>query len=309
MSTYEELLQDAIDLHCHVDLEFSQTAFRKREPEWHWLPKAEALGIRGVVLKSHWWPTAVAVPYIQQLYSGPVSLWSSITLNPIAGGPELWAVEAAAAMGARVVWLPTWSARQDLEGGGFHQRVAEAFGTLRPEALAGHAFLDQDGHLTLRGRELLDYCHRHALTLASGHVSWKETLAFSAEARSIGFERLIFTHPLAAAVQAPLEAAKRAAELGAWIELCWTNIAPGRMAPADAVAWIRQVGLEHVVVSTDYFRQANPSPPELFRLLLGTLYDAGLSADEIRTVASVNPALALGLDRFPPVRSPQSVAT
>ena len=42
--------------------------------------------MRGVVLKSHWWPTAVAVPYIQQLYQGPVQLWSSIVLNPIAGG-------------------------------------------------------------------------------------------------------------------------------------------------------------------------------------------------------------------------------
>jgi hypothetical protein len=55
MSQYDELLVGAIDLHCHVDLEFSARAFRKREPEWQWLPKAEALGMRGAVLKSHWY--------------------------------------------------------------------------------------------------------------------------------------------------------------------------------------------------------------------------------------------------------------
>jgi len=53
MGLYEEFLVDAIDLHCHIDIEFSETAFRKREPEWEWLPKAEALGMRGILLKSH----------------------------------------------------------------------------------------------------------------------------------------------------------------------------------------------------------------------------------------------------------------
>jgi hypothetical protein len=61
VSVYDELLHCAIDLHVHVDVELSLSAVRKREPEWLWLPKAEALGMRGVVLKSHWWPTAPAV--------------------------------------------------------------------------------------------------------------------------------------------------------------------------------------------------------------------------------------------------------
>ena len=34
MTIYDELLQDTIDLHCHIDLEFSRTDLRKREPEW-----------------------------------------------------------------------------------------------------------------------------------------------------------------------------------------------------------------------------------------------------------------------------------
>ena len=56
MSLYDEMIDGGIDVHCHIDFEFSAKE-RKREPEFLWLPKAEAMGMRGVVLKSHWWPT------------------------------------------------------------------------------------------------------------------------------------------------------------------------------------------------------------------------------------------------------------
>ena len=51
MTLYDDMMEGAIDVHCHIDFEFSAKE-RKREPEFLWLPKAEALGMRGVVLKS-----------------------------------------------------------------------------------------------------------------------------------------------------------------------------------------------------------------------------------------------------------------
>jgi len=299
MSIYEDFLLDAIDLHCHIDLELSTEVFRKREPEWEWLPKAEALGMRGIVLKSHWWPTAVAVPYIEQLYAGPTELWSSIVLNPVSGGTELWAVESAAAFGARMIFLPTWGSCHDLEHGGFHRTMMRAYRTFDPAQVAGTSFLDDEGRLVPRGRELLEYCHTHDLTLATGHVSWQESLVFCREADRMGFRRLVFTHPLSAVIATPLEAAQEAASLGAFIEICWNNFAPGRMDPAAVVDWIRAVGVEQVVISTDYFRTAYPNPPELFRLELGTLYDVGLDAASIRQTVAINPARALGLEPPP----------
>src|SRR3954469_11776648 len=178
VSIYEDFLRDAIDLHCHIDLELSTEVFRKREPEWEWLPKAEALGMRGIVLKSHWWPTAVATPYIRALYHGPVEPFSSVVLNPVAGGTELWAVESAAALGARMVFLPTWGSCHDLEHGGFHRTMMRAYRTFDPAQVTGTSFLDADGQLVARGRELLEYCQLHDLSLATGHVSWPESLAF-----------------------------------------------------------------------------------------------------------------------------------
>ena len=48
MTLYDDMMEGAIDVHCHIDFEFSAKE-RKREPEFLWLPKAEALGMRGVV--------------------------------------------------------------------------------------------------------------------------------------------------------------------------------------------------------------------------------------------------------------------
>jgi MarR family/Family of unknown function (DUF6282) len=56
-SVYDELVRGVVDLHCHIDMEFSQELFRKALPEWELLPRAEAAGMCGVVLKSHLRPT------------------------------------------------------------------------------------------------------------------------------------------------------------------------------------------------------------------------------------------------------------
>jgi len=294
VSVYDELLYRAIDLHVHVDLEFSLSLVRKREPETEWLPKAEALGMRGVVLKSHWWPTAPAVHYIKQLYTGPVELWPSVALNPVVGGVELWAVEAAAALGARVVFLPTWGSCRDLEERGFiHQHIKATYATFDPEQIVGTPLVTDAGDLTVRARELVHFCHEHDLTLATGHVHWREAMAVIEESHAAGYERVILTHPFRGT---PIESLQRAASLGAFLEVVWGNIGPGREKPDEFVRLMRQVGVERCVIATDSFRAAQPPPPELFRYMVGTLYDAGLSAAEIRTAVADNPARALGID-------------
>ena len=112
MTIYDDMMEGAIDVHCHIDFEFSAKE-RKREPEFLWLPKADAMGMRGVVLKSHWWPTVNVVPYILASLQTKVALWSSVALNITAGGPNPCIIEACAELGGKMVFLPTWSARNE----------------------------------------------------------------------------------------------------------------------------------------------------------------------------------------------------
>jgi hypothetical protein len=291
---YDELIGDAIDLHCHVDLEFSKEE-TKREPEPSWLPKAEAMGLRGVVLKSHWWPSVNVVPYILASVETSLSLWSSVTLNVSAGGPSPCVVEACAALGGKMVFLPTWSARNDILRKGFSNRlhsIYKAFGALQNP---GFVFTDDRGELLPEGHDLIECCKTYNLALGTGHVSWQESLAFAQAARDKGFRGLVINHPLSAMIDAPLDALRRAAELGAFVETCWNQLAPGRMDIPELVEKLRAVGLGQVVASTDYFRPYSPNPAELLRIFLGMLYEGGLSRDEIKQVACVNPARVLGL--------------
>jgi hypothetical protein len=130
--------------------------------------------------------------------------------------------------------------------------------------------------------------------LSTGHVSWAESLELAREAHRIGFDRLLFGHPMSGSVGAPAEAIKEAAGLGAYLEVCWPTVAPGRYDPAEVVRLVHEIGASRFVFTSDFFSGSNPSPSDLLRMLLGVLYDAGLSAEEIHLAAAANPAALLG---------------
>jgi hypothetical protein len=289
-TVYDDMLVGACDLHAHVDLEFAQDRFRKALPEWDWLPRAEEAGMRAVLLKSHLWPSVTLAPLLERLYAGPVQVATSITLNPMTGGVDPWAVEAAAAMGARAVFMPTWGSANDRAHGGFHKRLAEAFETFEPARLSVTSILDDAGALVPAAHEVLRLAHERGLMLSTGHISWQESLALAREAHRIGFERLVMAHPLSVSVGAPHDAVAEIVGLGAYAEFCWPTVAPGRHSPAEVVGLIRTIGAERTILTSDYFGGAGPSPSDLLRMLAGVLYDSGLTPEEIRTAVVTNPA-------------------
>ncbi|MFQ5683150.1 MAG: DUF6282 family protein [Candidatus Binatia bacterium] len=295
MTLYDELIEGAIDLHCHIDLEFSQEQL-KREPEPVWLSKTEAMGMRGVVLKSHWWPTINVVPYIVSAVKSNVSLWSSVTMNVIAGGPTTAVIEACAALGGKMVFLPTWSARNDILRKGFSNRIRAIYKKFDRLENPGFVFTDANGGLLSKAKELIECCKSYRLVLGTGHVSWQESLSFAQAAHGVGFRNLVINHPLSPMIDAPIEALKQAADLGAFVEVCWNQLAPGRIDSSELVAKVRAIGLNQVVASTDYFRPYSPNPPELMRMFLGMLHEGGLSKEEVKQVGCTNPARAMGLE-------------
>ena len=165
MTLYDDMMEGAIDVHCHIDFEFSAKE-RKREPEFLWLPKAEAMGMRGVVLKSHWWPTINVVPYILSSVETKVALWSSVALNSTAGGPNPCIIEACAELGGKMVFLPTWSARNDVERKGFSARIKSYYKSHAKLENPNYYFLDDKGKLIPRGYEIIEACKAHDLPSA-----------------------------------------------------------------------------------------------------------------------------------------------
>ena len=189
MTLYDDMMEGAIDVHCHIDFEFSAKE-RKREPEFLWLPKAEALGMRGVVLKSHWWPTINVVPYILSSVETKVTLWSSVALNSTAGGPNPCIIEACAELGGKMVFLPTWSARNDVERKGFSARIKSYYKSHAQLENPNYYFLDEKGKLIPRGYEIIEACKAHDLTWAwamyPGRNHWHSSKPRATWATAIG---------------------------------------------------------------------------------------------------------------------------
>jgi hypothetical protein len=157
-------------------------------------------------------------------------------------------------------------------------------------------FLDEKGKLVQRGYEIIEACRAHDLTLGMGHVSWQESLAFIEAARDMRYShRIVVNHVQSHMIAMPVDAMKRAAEMGAFLEACWNALAPGRMDSPELVKQFREVGLRQIIASTDYFRPYSPNPAELFRMYLGMLHEGGLSKGEVNQVASINPARVMGM--------------
>ena len=77
-------------------------------------------------------------------------------------------MEVALDLGARIVWLPTLSSRQDFENG-----VAAQLGIPGP----GIVVTDDDGELLPETKEVLALVREHDAVLATGHVSAAEHYA------------------------------------------------------------------------------------------------------------------------------------
>ncbi|MBI2912152.1 MAG: hypothetical protein HYY05_08405 [Chloroflexi bacterium] len=296
MSRADELLEGAVDMHVHGYPEIALEV-RQRLEDVQVLEGARAAGMRGIVLKSHLWPTMGRAYQLRERVPG-VDVYPSITLNPVCGGLSPWAVERAARLGGRVVFMPTWSARNDLRRGGMSARFRHWFGPSSAlEETNGLQVLDEQGRLVEPAAEILRLALEEDLVLSTGHLSVEESLALAREARAIGFRRLIFGHPFASLVGATIEVAREMASLGATIELvaqgAFNPASERSFPPARVAAVVRELGPDHCLLATDSFLEWPPPPAEFLRLFLAALLALDMEPGWLRTMVRDNPARLL----------------
>lgn len=281
MSIFDDLVRGSIDIHVHFG---PDPRVERRANAITLAQQAHALGMRGLVLKSHEYPTAPVASTISSIVPD-VMLIGGICLDDEVGGLNPRAVEASANMGACVVWMPTYSSAAD------HKRVGES---------GGIELLDKRGRLVPQAQEILELVRAHDLVLATGHISTAESFALTDQAREMGISRVVITH--ASLMQKwqgmTIDDMKSLANKGAFIEHCINTImpvGPGKILIDDMVTMIREVGAEHCIVSTDFGQDYSPMPPEGFRMGLAYLFKAGLSQEEIETMVKTNPSQLLGI--------------
>src|SRR5215472_7971518 len=174
-------LTGAADLHCH----FGPDAHRERSVDALDAARdAAGAGHAAIVLKSHDYPTAALAAVVDRVVDG-VRVFGGICCDREVGGVNPAAVETALRIGAKIVWLPTLTSRQDQLNG-----IGEALGIPGP----GLSVVDEKGALTPDTHAVLDLVAEHDAVLATGHVSWGEHHAVAEEFGGRG--KVLVTHAM-----------------------------------------------------------------------------------------------------------------
>ena len=255
-----------------------------------------SVGLKGFVLKSHYFPTAERAQVVTKAVPG-IRAYGAITLNHSVGGLNPVAVELAGRSKCRIVWMPTVDAANETAGrpGGTnrklpfwaHIQLELAATGLNPPPMT---VITDDGELTAAARSCLDLIKKYDMILATGHLGRREILALAKTAKEIGLRKVVVTHAEFPSQSLASEEQAELADLGAIIEHCFTTMHTGK-APWDAVlAAIRHVGPARCILSTDLGQTINPPVAEGFAMFAQRLLDAGFTVEEVRRMTVTNPA-------------------
>jgi len=295
-SAADRLLKGAIDLHHHGFPEISFEA-KTRLEDVDEMSIARNAGMLGIVLKSHMFPTVGRAYHLRNLVPG-IEIFPSITLNYSVGGLNPMAIESAARQGAKVLFMPTWSAEHDIQRGGMSRHIRhfiDRADCLRPGT--GIRLTGANGKLTQQARECLDCARQYGMTVCTGHISPQESIALADAAKDYGIDEVIFSHPDSGSVGAKREEIRDMCALGAVCEFCALGCLPPlqRIRPQEFVDIVGEIGSDKVILTTDYFFEWAPPGPETMRMLIGTFLALGMSEENVRKMVRDNPARMLGL--------------
>lgn len=274
------LVRGSYDLHVHTWPDHD----RRSVSDLELLADAEGLGMAGVLVKNHYEPTAGRAAIAASVHKGQARIFGSIALNWSVGGVNPYAVESAARMGAKMVWLPTRDAEASLRLAGL--------GDYRPRPALKVA--GSDGKPLPALLEVLEVARDYNLPVSTGHISLEESFAACRAGLELGVG-MVLSHPEYDHTPVSVSDQREFARMGVLIEKDWVDIALG-MASVEAVAdSIREIGAQHIYLATDRGQASGERPAEGMLLFISGLLRCGITAEEIRIMIQENPRRVLRL--------------
>ena len=291
----DALLVGAIDPHVHSGPSIAERGLDHLEL----VIEASKAGFAAVITKDHDYSGVMTAALIRKHHPElKTKLYSSIVLNNVVGGFNPYAVEHTAAMGGKVVWMPTLAAEN-------HLRWEKTAGWVHPASTQkmrpATAIPVLDGASNVRDdvKEVLDVIARNDLVLASGHLHVSETWKVFEEARRRGVTRLVLTHP-EDIVDASMNDVSGLAAMGAFVEhsLCMflEESKFKTSEPEDLRCHIDAAGIDRTILASDLGQTGVFSPLEGFRRGIKLCMRLGYGDEDIRKMFSLNAARAIGLE-------------
>lgn len=294
MAIDRSILQGVYDVHVHTG---PSTAKRSVDVV-EMLREASEAGYAGFVTKDHYYPNLFGTKMINDhLGSETTKAYGCLVLNNSVGGFNVNAVDKARQLGAAMVYFPTLSSKTHIDGhpGGFVGASANASVEEEPLVIA-----DSKGVMNPKAIEVLEYMAKNDMVLGTGHGNEIEVDATVKKAVELGMKRILVTHPHYQ-VGATIEDMVRWAEMGAYIEInaCVFADSGSVVEPVTPLAYAKEmidaVGIDKVVIDTDYGQLANGSPVDGMYNFLVALHDTfGYTAEELSIMTKKNPKELFG---------------
>ena len=288
------LMNGAIDMHIHS----SPSLFPRLVDHVEAAEGARGFNMRAVVLKEHHGYTSDRMYFVRKLVNG-IDVFGGVVLNNAVGGINPFAVDAAVKLGAKIVWLPTISAKNHLD-----QMGTPDFGNSMQ--LADKAKLqekpitvfDEKGHLIPEVYEVIDLVAEADIMLASGHLSIPEAKAVFKTARERGVKRMYLNHP-EYIINGTVEEQKDLADMGVFIEhlaIFMFPMWPTTCGLDGVIEMIRAVGPQRTVLATDLGQVHNPPPAEGMRMFMRVLLEKGIPFGDLEIMVKNNPRFLLNIN-------------
>jgi hypothetical protein len=278
-------LHGVIDMHVHSAPDIRERAYS----DFELMEAGIKVGARAIVIKSHHGTTMNRAYLVNEhnkiLHQNDnnFTMFGSITLNAAIGGLNPIAVETGLKMGAKIVWLPTTSAENHLKKYGKTGGIACLNNSKIVEPL----------------KEIFKMIKDYDAVLGTGHLAPEEIFPIVDQAKSMGLEKIVITHPEFWVVGMSHEdQIKITKDYDVYLERCYAQPMGGGVYQSnleDNLAIITKVGYKNIIVDTDGGQVENPHWEIALETYMQYLADHGIADDQIDVMTKKIPAKLLGL--------------
>lgn len=286
---YQNILQQAIDLHIHIGPEIIPRKFDLPK-----LLKLEKGKLKGLGVKNHFFTTS-SMTRTSKNTKGPFVV-DSVVLNNYIGGFNPDIIYASAQLSPRpiIVWFPTLSAKNSLQNEQFEIPLEWIGNTKitnrKASEIKGLSILNSNGKISREVKQILATIEQTGAILATGHISWQESRKLiDCAIKEFGIKKIIITHPIYQRIDMPIRIQKELANKGALIEQCYSMYSIDKIPIAKIANQIKAVGAKNCILTSDVGQPFSKNPSEALDEFITLLRKEGILEREIKQMIIITP--------------------
>ena len=293
-----DILIGAVDLHCHS----GPSVMPRCIDHIQVMKEGAAAKMKAILIKDHYYSatpvTELLMNHFQEL---GVQMLSGVPLNNSTGGINRFAVDHGIKLGAKLIWMPTFSSRNHIAHHKSDKDFEKKFPTTKEKMLTPVELgvLDDNGRLLDEVKFILDMIAEADIVLSGGHLHISEIFPLFEEAKKRGVKKLLVNHP-SYLIDATEDEMRELVTMGAYLEHSMCMFVPGSKfhfySPKNLDNLIKAGTVDRTIRGSDLGQVGNPTPIEGFKNVIATCLDLNYSQTDIKKMISGNASDLLGLD-------------